>query len=349
VELAWSPDGRWLAYLVDTNRHGAQAMHVARVDRVVQRQVVSVPEGAQLYWLRWSPDSKQLAVRESDEANRSMTWVSAANGLSVRRFEGGFDDWSPDGSRFLLDKQGGSITVVASRTRAERFLVQGYSARWSPNGARIAFSATTRRSVCTSEARVFSVDTSGGGRLQLGPDSFPFSQQVIAGWARDSSRVAYYDHSTFGCSPAKGAFLAPADGSRQVTPLGDDASDVAWSPGGRRLAVRDYGTGDLRIMTPDGAPQTTIHEVADFGWGPQGGSVVLTATAGERPAGIYIARADGTGPARWLGPGAQPVWSRSGWIAFPYPGSCDGGGDRVFAIRPNGKRFHALSRCRSTS
>jgi Tol biopolymer transport system component len=354
-QLAWSPNGKWLASATNAGAEGS-SVSVVRMDRAVQRRVVAVtPPFGTIDRAVWSPDSKQLAVVGWDSAGRVTTWVSSANGLGLRRFDGYFQDWSPDSRSFLVSREGGTY-VVDSRTGAARFLVQGNGADWSPDGTRIAFSVLTRRTRCisSSESRIFSVNPDGTDRRQLGGDGLPFTHQRIAGWAPDSSRLVYYESSSSSSSscelPAtRGAFMVPADGSRQAAEIGHGAYAAAWSPRGRRLAVQE-GMGRLRIVTPDGATGTTIaRRTAAFGWGPNGGSIVFSAGRGGGTRGrIYAARADGKGQPRPLGRGAQPTWSTLGWIAFVSRGSCPGDGQRVYVVRPNGSRLHALSRCRPT-
>jgi Tol biopolymer transport system component len=347
TQLAWSPNGKWLAYLIDDAASGqASSLHVVRLDRRVQRRVVFVtPREATLYGIAWSPDSKQVAVRLYDMAGNQLSWIAAANGLRARHFVGRFEDWAPDGRRFVLFRSAErSLYVVDSLSGGVRFLAQGALARWSPNGRRIAFSP--RRSG-SSPARVFSVDANGTDLRQEGADSAAYADQIVAGWSHDSTKIAYYESYPFG--DFSRAFIVPADGSRRATQVGDRAWEVLWSPGGRRLAVRDWSTAGVKIMTLDGSTLATLSDVeSDIAWAPGGRNVVFT---GSRPfgPGIYIARADGRGVSRHVSPGTFPAWSKPAWIALAYRGTCAGGGDRVFVVRPNGKHFHALSRCRPTS
>ena len=79
-----------------------------------------------------------------------------ANGRGVRRFGGAFTDWSPNSRDFLVDRDG-STYIVNRITRAERFLVEGGGALWSPNGTRIAFS-------CDRPDRPSAAATTGSSR-----------------------------------------------------------------------------------------------------------------------------------------------------------------------------------------
>jgi WD40-like Beta Propeller Repeat len=355
TQLAWSPNGRWLAFAEDDYRAGSVSISVVRLDRAVQRRVAASRLGyGSLYLGAWSPDSKQVAFVDEPGPGAFTTWIASANGGRLRPFEGWFQDWSPDSRSFVVARQLGpyaiGLYVIDSRTGAVRFLAQGSGADWSPAGTRIAFTAVIRLGRCFgSESRIFSVNTDGSDRRQLGGDGTPWSRQYIVGWAPDSSRLAYYESYPY-CDipPTRGTFMVPADGSRQETEIGHGAYSVAWSPGGRRFAVREWEDRGLRIVAPDGVTLATITDATgDFGWGPKGGSVVFSTERGSR-GGIYAARADGTGHPRSLGYGTYPTWSRLAWIAFAARGWCAGSTERVYVVRPNGKRLHVLSRCRPT-
>jgi Tol biopolymer transport system component len=178
--------------------------------------------------------------------------------------------------------------------------------------------------------------------------------QFAAAWAPDSSRIAYYEGTSFQCYTDHGVVIVPADGSKQAAELGDWSGAASWSPTGGRLATRDAMTSDLRIVTPDGATQATIPSVQEYAWAPNSAQVVFRSLESTRPAKIYVSRIDGSAPRVISKAGDHPAWSKLDWIAYSSHGSCKPGprgktgGDRVFVVRPNGKHRHALSRCRST-
>jgi tricorn protease len=97
---AWSPDGKWIAYLSD--RSGEYQIHVAGSDgRTPDRQVTK--EGATFRFAPvWSPDSKKLAF--SDKTCR-LWWVDVATGKLTQVDKSEYGEihayrWSPD-SRWL--------------------------------------------------------------------------------------------------------------------------------------------------------------------------------------------------------------------------------------------------------
>ena len=97
---AWSPDGKWIAYLSD--RSGEYEIHVIAADgSSPERQVT---HGATTYrWsVEWSPDSKKLAFSDK---TRTLYWCDVATGKITRVDKSDYGkitdfDWSGD-SRWI--------------------------------------------------------------------------------------------------------------------------------------------------------------------------------------------------------------------------------------------------------
>ena len=97
---AWSPDGKWIAYLSD--RSGEYEVHVVGSDgRTPERQVTKGCDTFR-FDVRWSPDSKKLAFADK---TRTLWWCDVATGrlTKVDKSEHGEIhefDWSGD-SRWI--------------------------------------------------------------------------------------------------------------------------------------------------------------------------------------------------------------------------------------------------------
>ncbi len=142
-DAAWSPDGKWIAWLSDES--GEYALYFRSPDGIGPIKKVELGDPpSYFYGPRWSPDSKKIVLHDK----RSNLWLvdtehpgaAAAQKIDTDRFAGGeFDpSWSPD-SRWIAyekrlpnhlhgmfiysvaDKKIRQITDGASDTGAPRF------------------------------------------------------------------------------------------------------------------------------------------------------------------------------------------------------------------------------------
>jgi Tol biopolymer transport system component len=95
----WSPDGTKLVYEASTGG-GTSDLSVIRADGSDPRPLVSTPGVEQP--AGWSPDGTSILFTRYDSANRPAVFVMGADGTNVRRLAAGIAAcWSPDGARIL--------------------------------------------------------------------------------------------------------------------------------------------------------------------------------------------------------------------------------------------------------
>jgi tricorn protease len=105
-EPAWSPDGRWIAYLSD--RSGEYEVHVIGADGKTPDRQVTKGATTFRYPPRWSPDSKKVAFSDKTGA---VYWCDIASGKVTKIDKGGhaeiFDyTWSGDSRWIAYSKVG---------------------------------------------------------------------------------------------------------------------------------------------------------------------------------------------------------------------------------------------------
>ncbi len=140
-EVAWSPDGQWIAYVSDQT--GEEHLYVMAHDGGSIRQI-SKDIKTRLYSPRWSPDSKLIALTEKggkiwviDVASGQMTEVAD----EIYNYRTDYA-WSPDAQflTFSLNEpnQLSSIYIwsAASKktTKVTDSYFDEYSPRWDPKG-----------------------------------------------------------------------------------------------------------------------------------------------------------------------------------------------------------------------
>ena len=145
---AWSPDGRWLAYV--SFEGGSSRIMVQELATGLRREVTAFPgiNGAPAF----SPDGRRLALTLSRDGSPDIYVLTLESG-ELRRLTSAPEidtepAWSPDGRTlvFTSDRSGGRPQLfrisAAGGGAPERLTFDGrYNARaaFSPDGSRIAF------------------------------------------------------------------------------------------------------------------------------------------------------------------------------------------------------------------
>jgi Tol biopolymer transport system component len=199
--MAWSPDGRSLAYMVKAQGPSKYQMQLAltAIDGSSRTVIDSLPGDA--WGPVWSPDSKRLLVGV-DPGGYTDTYVVDIDGKNaqklnhIRSKEGGDSDgeWSPDGSTILYsagDPNGAlGVYLVGFDGKTERLISPGVqsarNASYSPDGSQIAY---------------MSNDGSGRGWQVVITDAARKTLKTLPGyhgsnaptWSPDGSKIAVID------------------------------------------------------------------------------------------------------------------------------------------------------------
>ena len=175
---AWSPDGRWLAFI--SSRDGVSQIFVISPSGGEARPLTNVTTGVSAF--RWAPDSARIAFSMPDaetQATRerrekysdfemirhdyTMThlWALDVHGAAPKRLTGGSQftvgsfSWSPDGETLAFDAQvrpglsfdaSADIYVYSFAKNSVKKIVDlpgpDIAPQWSPDSKRIVFSTT---------------------------------------------------------------------------------------------------------------------------------------------------------------------------------------------------------------
>jgi Tol biopolymer transport system component len=244
---AWSPDGKWIAYVSDRSKpgnDGAYEIYVMRPNGTGLRRVTHDR------WtddqLAWSPDGKQLVFSSSRASGTFGISVMNVNGTGYRRLTRdleGVPAWSPDGTTIAYDRYNPAagtsgiheiwlmnpdgtnrrqLTFPPQHEEVASLNGQDSMPDWSPNGSEIAF---VRHYRGRSDIYVIRADGSGLRRLtntnQAGQHSWP-------AWSPDGKRIVFVSVSRR--KPA--IYTMNADGShpKRLTTGGIDYAYPDWQP-----------------------------------------------------------------------------------------------------------------------
>ena len=294
--LAWSPDGKWLAVTDRDSATAPYALSLLSVETGEKQKVTSPPTKA----LggdsdpAFSPDGKVLAFSRLIDFGIGDLYLlnlsSSPEGLKPtgEAARVTFDNrgatgpaWSPDGREVVFSKGGGEVwrIDVASRgsdTKPRPIASLGagiYGVAISRRGQRLAyvhliFHSSIRR-IAASFQRGSPRSDQGGNSKALNPVSFISSTRNDSApqYSEDGKRITFMS----GRSGFEEIWSCDSDGAnpQQLTSFGGpEVTTPRWSPDGSRIAFDSDAGGQYDIWVVDingGAPHRMTNDPANDG------------------------------------------------------------------------------------
>jgi dipeptidyl aminopeptidase/acylaminoacyl peptidase len=249
----WSPDSKGLAFtssrvgdksqLFLISPAGGEAIQLTKSETGVSR-------------FEWSPDGKSIAFAASDAVSKAMKDRKEYMGdyEVVRREYNHTHLWTFNVAEALKEPQAGR-----QRTKGKDFAVGSFS--WSPDGNKIAFSATVNPDLingATSDIYVLNLVDDSVKKIvaQPGPDSSPQ-------WSPDGKQIlfsTYMGNPKYNANDARLA-LVPAEGGliRSLTDSFDENPGfVAWTDEGIYFSALQKTASHLFRLDPAALKITRI-------------------------------------------------------------------------------------------
>ena len=358
---AWSPDGRWIAFVRILADRAALIIVPSRggPERSVLELRRTGIQTSQL--LSWSPDSRFVAVgaAPSGETSTAITAVDVTSGKTSRLTTppaGGARDelpsLSPDGGTLAFVRRSGSLTgelwlqplsgtfvPIGEPTRMGSAEVFYQGVAWSRDGHNLIVSSGNSGNV-----GLWRIPVQNPKAMQrLSPTSDEWRQPAVS---MQQSRLAFtrttWDENLWRLTlQGAGRPAGPAVSLRGSTRVEMNAQ---LSPDASRIVFESLRSGTPELWVSD-ADERNALQLTSFGgrrggtpaWSPNGQSIAFDLRTDDRRADIYVIPARGGEPVRVTTDAADdyvPSWSRDGrWIYF---GSTRSGRSEIWKVAPGG-------------
>src|SRR5712671_369710 len=187
TNAAWSPDGKWIAFLSDRpgqikdTPEGKKQLYVISTDGGEAQQLTKTENDVNA--LEWAPDSKRIAFSTTDPDPKSLKDRKEKYG----EYSVVHADYQM-AHLWTIEIPGGGTAAEPKRlTEGDKFSVGEFS--WSPDGTRIAFSAQKDPDLISSETADLYVVTLSDGLVKKivstpGPDTNPQ-------WSPNGKNIAF--------------------------------------------------------------------------------------------------------------------------------------------------------------
>jgi dipeptidyl aminopeptidase/acylaminoacyl peptidase len=253
TNAAWSPDGKWIAFLSDRpgqvtgTPENKKQIYVIAADGGEARQITKVETGINIF--AWSPDAKKMAFTADDPESKAMK--------DRKEKYGEYDVVHADYTMahlWTLEipwSEGAAIPEPQRLTAGTAFTVGEFS--WSPDGTRLAFTAQRDPDLISSETADIYVVGIGEGKVKKivdtpGPDRNPH-------WSPDGKQIAFETAAGskyFFYSNVKIAVVEADGGAPRVLTdaFDEDPGLIAWAADGIYFAAAQRTYSHVFRLSP---------------------------------------------------------------------------------------------------
>ena len=256
-DAAWSPDGKWIAFLsdrvapLDKSPAGKRQLYVIPANGGESQQLTKMENGVNGF--EWAPDSQRIALS-----------AEAPEPKAMKDRKDTFGDYHVIHADYAMvhlwalelpttDAAGRTSALAEPKllTAGEAFSVGSFS--WAPDGKRIAFSAQRDPDLISGfSSDIYTVVVADSTVKKIvdtpSPDNDPK-------WSPDGSQIAYVTNDgskNFFYTNRKIA-VVPADGGAPkvlTTQFDEDPGLLKWGPDGIYFSALQKTSSGLFLLTP---------------------------------------------------------------------------------------------------
>jgi dipeptidyl aminopeptidase/acylaminoacyl peptidase len=253
----WSPDGKWIAFLSDRvaplagSPAGKRQVYVLPADGGEAQQVTKMEQGVNAF--AWAPDSLRLALVAEAPETKAMKDREESFGV----YHVFHADYAME-HLWVMSLPKVSAAGVAKPMDEPKLLTPGEefsvgSVDWSPDGTRIAFSATRDPDLISgATGDIYTVTLSDGAVKKIvdtpGPDGDPHwspDGSQIAFVTANGSKYSFYANTRIAVVPAMG-------GTPKVLTAGfdEDPGLLEWATAGIYFSATQKTETSLFVLDP---------------------------------------------------------------------------------------------------
>lgn len=330
--LAWSPDGKRLAFVSNCADAKQKQLYLAPAEGGPARKLTTL--SGFIADPRWSPDGKQIAILFTENA------VRPAGPLEATAVETGvIDDKFYEQRLTLIDAQTGKSKQISP---ADTYV---YEYDWSPDGSEFAYTAAKGSGDNNWWiAQLFRLPAAGGTPKLVVK---PALQIAVPRWSPDGKSIAFIG----GIMSDEGAtggdvYLVSAEGgtAKNLTPKRKSSpAYLAWTPqvkdrllmtesvdGGTAITILDTKSGVAETLWKTDESIRATQEMASISLSKDARTASVIRTSWEHPPEVWTGPIGDWKPITRSNDAAKPQWGKAeklhwvsenaqvqGWLVYP--------------------------------